>query len=466
MGKIQYDFNKKIEACEERSEKKALKETCKKNQRKVMVVVVILLLATLLVLKYTPFFLGNINSIITLINPKYVIPIPTFIMPLGISFYTLEAISYLCDIYRKKIKPDYNLLRLALYLSFFPKITEGPICRYSDTAKALYDGKRSTFNNWVFGAERIAYGMLKKIVVADRLNIFITNVYKDYADKDGGIVMLAMFCYTCQLYMEFSGTMDIVIGSAEMLGIKMPENFRQPFFSCSITEFWQRWHITLGTWLRDYIFYPIIMTEPLTKLTKKARKKIGKHLGSLTSGTIALFVVWACNGLWHGSAWNYIFFGMYHFVLITLENVFDPWFETLAQKMHINRKALPYKIFQGLRTVLLVCVGELFFRAEGLRAGLVMFKNLVTNFSFSKFADGSVLKMGMDGKDYIIVGITILLVLAVSIAKEKGINIRQKIAERNIVVRYIIYVAVIVYIVIFGAYGVGYVPIDPIYANF
>ena len=186
---------------------------------------------------------------------------------------------------------------------------EGPICRYGETAQQLWAGNPITYHNLTFGVQRMLYGFFKKLVIADRLNLLVVTVFDGYMDYDGGVIALGMVCYTCQLYMDFSGVMDIVIGCAEIFSVTLPENFRQPFFSRSVSEFWRRWHITLGTWFRDYVFYPLSLSEPLKRLTKSARKKWGNHFGPLCASAVALFCVWFCNGLWHGAAWCFLFFG-------------------------------------------------------------------------------------------------------------------------------------------------------------
>ena len=178
--------------------------------------------------------------------------------------------------------------------------------------------------------------MMKKLVVADRLNSFVVLVFNDYGNCDGGVIALGAVLYTVQLYMDFSGSMDAVIGIAEIFGVPMPENFERPFFSRTISEFWKRWHITLGAWFRDYLFYPVTASDKMKKLTSSARKKIGNHYGPLLAGSVALFCVWLSNGLWHGSDWNFIFFGMYHFVLILLGNLIAPPVRWLNRKLHVN----------------------------------------------------------------------------------------------------------------------------------
>jgi len=459
LEKIQQQCKERVKSVE-RPLRKQIKKEYKKRQLHLLWFGVFLHIGLLIVLKYSVFISKNMNAI------GIPMPIHKFMIPIGISFYTLQAVSYMIDVYHEKIKADHCLGRLALYMSFFPQLMEGPICRYEQTAYALYEGKDLDLKNVRFGYMRIAYGLIKKLIIADRLNPFIKIVFKDYMQFDGGMIALAMFCYTCQLYMDFSGTLDIVIGSGEAFGITMPENFKQPFFSKSISEFWTRWHITLGTWFKDYIYYPMSLSTGLRKVTKTARKYVGSYYGPLLSGTIALFCVWFCNGLWHGAAWSYIFFGMYHFVLITLANIFTPIISSFYEKCHIHKDHFVIMVIRMIKTSLLVCVGELFFRAHGLKAGLHMFYQMVTDFSLDSFFDLTFLKQGVDGKDFFIMIITIVFIFVISVLKEKDVSIREGIEKKNIVIRWTIWYALIFYIIIFGAYGTGYVPVDPIYAGF
>ena len=262
--------------------------------------------------KIYPFFFSNFNALFHAWALPITLRIPYFLLPIGISFYTMQAASYLFDVYRQKIPADRNLFRLALYLSFFPLLMEGPICRYEQTAQQLWEAPALRYQAPA-GLQRTELRFNQKILVADRLNLLIKTVFDHYEDYDGLVIAVAAVCYTIQLYMDFSGTMDLAVGAGRIFGFQIPENFQRPFFSRSIPEFWQRWHISLGTWFKDYIFYPLSMSKPLKKLTTKARKRLGSHYGPLVAGSIALFCVWLCNGLWHGAAWNYIFFGLYHF---------------------------------------------------------------------------------------------------------------------------------------------------------
>ena len=275
-----------------------------------------------------------------------------------------------------------------------------------------------------------------------------------------------MVGYTFQLYMDFSGTIDVALGSGQIFGVTLPENFRRPFFSRTISEFWQRWHITLGAWLKDYIFYPVSMSKRVTKLSMLAKKKYGNHVASLVAGSIALFCVWIANGIWHGAGWKYIFFGMYHFAFILCGNIVQPTVIKTAQRLHIDRNCLWYRIIQIIRTAILVCIGELFFRAHGLAAGIKMFRKMFTDFTFATLRDGSIFTFGMDPKDYIVLGAFALFLLVIGIIQEKGIIIRDEINKKNVVFRLAVYYVFILIIVIFGAYGADYLPVNPIYADF
>lgn len=444
-----------------KEEKKKIKVKFQHKKKLVLLISILINVGILIFLKYSGFFATNIN---TLFNTH--IEVPKFLLPIGISFYTLQAVSYIIDVYRGSIEADSNIGRLALFLSFFPEIMEGPICRYSETANDLYEGKSITFHNFTFGFQRIFYGVLKKCVIADRLNPLITNVFINYNNYNGGIIALGAIAYTIQLYMEFSGTMDIVIGVAEIFGIKLPENFKRPFASKTISEFWKRWHITLGTWFKDYIFYPISVSSPFRKLTLSLRKKLGNYYGPVLAGVTALFTVWLLNGFWHGVGWQYILFGLYHFCLILIGSLISPLIKKITDKLHINRNSKGYHITQIIKVCILVFIGELIFRAEGLQACMSMLHSLFTDFSFVSFTNGTFLKLGIDGADFIIVGVTLIIIFIISHLEEKGVNVRDLISKQNIVIRWAIYYAFILFIIIFGAYGYGYIPVDPIYAQF
>lgn len=462
LDKVKNDGKQELKAAD-KEHKKLLKEKTRKKQIRIIVLAAVLLIGILAVLKYSPFAVTNINTLFRLLHLPYEMQIPEVLVPIGISFYTLQALAYLFDVYRQKMPADRNLLRIALFMSFFPQIMEGPICRYSDTTESLWQADGIKWDRFIKGSQRIAFGIMKKLLVADRLNRMLKYVFFNFDTLDGSVIALGAASYTLQLYMDFSGTMDVVIGSAEIFGVKLPENFRRPFFSRTISEFWQRWHITLGTWFRDYIFYPVSMAKSVTKLTLRVGKRLGRHAGSIIAGGIALFCVWICNGIWHGAGWQFIFFGMYHFVLIFCGNIIQPVVIKTAQELKIDRESLGYRIVQTVRTGILVCIGEMFFRAHGLRDGLGMFRRLVTDFHPSALRSGI---PGMDQRDWMVIGAFVIFLFIIGIIQERGVIIREEINSKSLWLRLTIYCVFIMIIIVFGAYGLGYTPVDPIYANF
>lgn len=451
---------------EEKEERKKIKSKYRTKMRAVLCFAVLLHIGALVMLKYSPFFVTNINSLLSLVHIPLTLDIPKYMIPVGLSFFSLQALSYIIDVYRGTVKADGNIFRLALFISFFPQIVEGPICRYSQTADALWNVKQIKYDDLAIGLQRFLYGFMKKLVIADRLNAAVKEIFDNYESFDGGIIFLGAVFYTVQLYADFSGSMDAVVGIGRIFGVKMPENFRQPFFSRTISEFWQRWHITLGTWFKDYIFYPVTMSKPMKKLTTAARKKLGNHFGPLLAGAVALFCVWFANGLWHGAAWSYIFFGMYHFALILGGSIISPAIKFINGKLHISPENPVYKAIQIIRSCLLVVIGEMFFRANGLKAGLAMFTRLITHAGFTPLTKDVLTALHIDMRDIIIVCVAAAIILAVGIFREKGIDVGEKLYSKNVVVRRAVLYSLIMFIVIFGAYGAGYVPVDPMYAEF
>ena len=214
---------------------------------------------------------------------------------------------------------------------------------------------------------------------------------------------------------------------------------------------------------KDYIYYPISLSKPLKKLTLKLRKGLGNHYGPLVSGSIALFVVWFLNGLWHGAGYTFLFFGMYHFVMIVGGNFLGPLFVKLCSLLHINRENIVYRVLQSVKMTLFVFIGEMFFRADTVTQGIEMFKGIVTRF---KFSGSELLNLGLDIYDYIIIIAAIIFVFIISLLKEKGVDVRERLNKKKTFIKWAILYAFILSIFIFGAYGPGYEPVDPIYADF
>ena len=457
------DEKKEILLKNKNADKKLINKNIKSKKKLILVLCILFNVSFLVVFKYLGFLTININGLLDIFHANYKLKIIDLIAPIGISFYTLSALSYIIDVYNGKIEADKSFTKVALFLSFFPQIMEGPITRFSDTANDLYSGKKIEHNNLVLGYQRMMYGLFKKKLLVDRFSLLVINVFNNYNSYNGLTIFLGAVSYTVMLYMEFSGTMDIVIGSGQIFGINIPENFRQPFFSKNISEFWTRWHISLGAWFKDYIYYPISLSKPLKKLTVKLRKKLGNHYGPLVSGSIALFVVWFLNGLWHGAGYTFLLFGLYHFIMIAFGNFISPIVIKICDKFKINRENIFYRVLQSIKMSIFVFFGELIFRANSIKDVSGMFKGIFTRF---KFNFNELHLLGLDVYDFVIIIITIIIVFIIGILKEKNINIGQKLYEKKLWIRWLIYYVLILSIYIFGAYGPGYEPLDPIYADF
>ena len=219
----------------------------------------------------------------------YAFTIRRVLLPIGISFYTLQAISYMADVYWEKIKPEENILKLALFLGFFPQIMEGPISMYSQTSDDLWAGESLKMNNLAQGGIRLVWGLFKKMIIADRLFMLVTALFDHYEKYSGALIIVAAIAYTTQLYMEFSGCMDIIIGSGKMFGVTLPENFNQPFASKNAAEFWRRWHMTLGVWFKTYVFYPVSVSGVVKKWNKFSKKHFSKYITKLGVSAYAYF---------------------------------------------------------------------------------------------------------------------------------------------------------------------------------
>ncbi len=411
-------------------------------------------------------FVGVMINLIALAMLKYLRVFgigTTWLVPIGISYYTLQAISYMTDIQRGTLTFEKNPAKLALYLSYFPQIMEGPISRYSEVADGLYEGKRITYENLTLGYQRIVWGLFKKMLIADRFAPMVSRVFRSYEGMDGSAIFLGAVAFTIQLYMEFSGCMDIVLGTGQIFGIKLPENFRQPFFAKDASDFWRRWHITLGTWLKDYIFFPVSLSKPVKNLTKKFKNNGQINVSKFTGPTIALFFVWLGNGVWHGPRTNYLFYGMYYFVIIFLENILEEPSKKLTERLKINREKAYFKALQIIKLLFIVIMGEMFFRADSVGAGFRMFGKIMTSFHITMLRETN---FSVDSYDLACAIIFTIVVFIVDIIKEKGIDIREKITGFKLPVRWIIWYAMIILIVIFGAYGKGYTMVDMIYAAY
>lgn len=443
-------------------ERSAVKKQYKAKEKRVLIAGIVILLGILAYLKYCNFFIQNINRIFAASGSGFHLNPQNLLIPIGISFYTLEAIGYMADVYWGRIKAEHNFGKVALFLGFFPQIMEGPISSWNDTADALWECRPVRSENLTKGIIRIAWGLFKKIVVADRLSVLVAAIYDDYTSYHGVMIVVVAIAYTLQLYMEFSGCMDIVIGSGNLFGVDLPENFRQPFFAGNASEFWRRWHITLGTWMKDYIFYPMSLSKKMNKFGKWGKKHFGNTFGRTLPICFANIVIFFIVGIWHGAAWKYIAYGLYNGFIIAISNLLEPVYKKLLSKFHINATSRGWTLWQIIRTFILVNIGWYFDMADSVSQALCMIRWSIQGFSLSQF-NSSLLDLGIEARDYIIIIAGCIIVFIISVLKEKGIAIRESIAAKPLAVRWAAYYALIAVILIFGYIGAtqGF-----IYANF
>lgn len=443
--------------------KKAIKAQTKRNKRLICALILVLNFGVLAFLKYFNFTIGNINLILEGIGSGQRLNAMNLLLPLGISFYTFQSMSYIIDIYQGKYAAEKNIFKFALFVSFFPQILQGPIGRFDRLAHQFYEGHQFELKNIQFGIQLILWGYFKKIILADRAAVLVNKVFSDYTNYHGFYIVVAVVLYSVELYADFSGGMDVVIGIAEIFGIKMDQNFARPFFSRSIGEFWRRWHITLGTWMKDYIFYPFSLSKAMNKFGKFSKKRFGNTIGRVLPICLANLLIFFIVGIWHGAAWKFVAYGLYNGIIIAFSNLMEPVYKWCLAKLHINGEARPWKLFQMIRTIILINIGWYFDMATDFKAAIIMLKNTFVGLSFSTFKDGSLFKIGLTQRDFVFIGIGCAVWFVISVLQERKIKIRETLALAPLPVRWIIY-----FMLIFATPFLGYIGASTgfIYAQF
>jgi D-alanyl-lipoteichoic acid acyltransferase DltB (MBOAT superfamily) len=378
-----------------------------------------------------------------------------FVIPLGVSYVSFSLISYLADIYWGRDTADKNPLKHILYVLFFPKISQGPITRHKKLAQSLYNGENMSYEGLSFGIQRMLYGYFKKVVIADRIAIVTGKMFSSVYDYSGSMLAAATILAALELYCDFSGYMDIILGFSETLGFQLDENFKHPFFAKTAAEFWRRWHITLGSWFKDYIYTPIVMSRSVKKLGKAVKKAWGKKVGNNIMKVIALTAVWLLTGLWHGTGVNYILWGCMWGTVIILPLLFEDVFITINSVLRISTDSFLWKLFQMLRTSAIFCLGVLITRVPSLFELRLVLSKIVKSPMISDRFRGYIFDQGVNKPEFILMIIGLLIVLCVSIAQER-VSVRKAIASLYAPLRWIIYAVSITIILLFGIYGAEY----------
>ena len=420
-------------------------------------------LGTRIVVKYADFVIANINLVSNALTGGGGFKLLNLILPMGISFYTFKSISYLVDVYRKKYRAERNFFKFALYISFFLQLIQGPISRFDHISESLFTRHNYNHKDFVRGLYRLLWGYFKKMVIADRILPAVLTIVSDSETYNGAFALMGIMFYAVQIYADFSGGIDITIAIAEMLGIKVEENFIRPYFSKNVKEYWRRWHITMGAWFRDYVFYPLSVSTLMLKLSKFSRKRLGKSIGKRVPVYISALMVWFLTGLWHGAGWNFVVWGLLNGLCILISDELKPVFAAFHKLIPI--KKLPfraYDAFSAIRTVFIMssirmldCYGDVG----------VTFKAFFSIFWVNNWGKAVVTDLGITTADYLVLAVGVVILFVVSLAS-RTIDIRDRILAKNEIVWYPVLALLLVTILIFGVYGIGYDSSQFIYNRF
>ncbi|MGC9395369.1 MAG: MBOAT family O-acyltransferase [Anaerolineae bacterium] len=337
-----------------------MKATPDPGKRKVLLVLgVVSNVGLHFVLKYLGFGVDTLRTLFGYVGLTFQVTVPTLLLPVGISFYTLQAISYLVDVYRAKIEPETHVGLFALYMAFFPKLVSGPIERAAHLIPQFRQ-PHTLDTSLLFGGLRLMlWGMFKKVVIADRLAVYVNAVYGDPGGHAGWTIVIAVLFSAAHIYIDFSAYTDIAIGVARLFDFEVIPNFEQPYLSSSIAEFWRRWHISFSSWLRDYMYIPL-----------------GGNRVSPWRRDLNVLIVFLASGLWHGAAWTFVFWGAMHGVYLILERRSKPIFDRIARALRFEDTAVR-RIMGTVTTMLLVSFAWIFFYARSLPDALLLIQNLV-----------------------------------------------------------------------------------------
>ncbi|MBR3873399.1 MAG: MBOAT family protein [Clostridia bacterium] len=406
-------------------------------------------LAILFFFKYYQFAAESLTAALGRFGVSWQAPVVDVLLPVGISFYTFQALSYTMDVYRGDSQAEGNFLRYALFVSFFPQLVAGPIERSSNLLSQLRKEKPFDPDNFKNGALMMLWGYFQKMVIADRAAVLADHVFANYQSYAGYSLAVAVVVFAIQIYCDFGGYSAIAIGAAKILGVDLMQNFRQPYFAQSVGEFWRRWHISLSTWFRDYLYIPL-----------------GGNRKGILRKFLNLMITFLLSGLWHGANWTYVVWGGLNGLFQIAGDVKNRLLRKLPVDRLINRSCFSYRLFQRLFTFALICLTWVFFRAESISQALDFLKQMFSVHNPWIFFDETLYTLGLSRLELGILLFSAGVLLAVDIAHEHGVSLRARLAEQNLLFRWAVYVGVIVFILIYGMYGPGFDAAQFIYFQF
>lgn len=399
--------------------------------------------------KYTNFFLRIISIMMSYVGISFKIPSFDIVLPVGISFYTFQALSYTVDVYRGDIYAEKNFFRYALFVSFFPQLVAGPIERSKNLLTQLAVPHKTDFEKMRDGFLMMLWGYFLKIVLADRIAVFVDTVYGDTTQYPGCYLVIASILFAIQIYCDFAGYSTIAMGAAQILGIKLLENFNAPYLSMSVGDFWRRWHISLTSWFKDYLYIPL----------GGSRKGIfRKYLNKM--------IVFLVSGLWHGASFTYVIWGGLNGVYQIVGEIIEPIRTKICNALLLNRKSITHKIMRIMVTFIFVDFAWIFFRAQSVGHAFEIINSIFTVLNPWVLFDGSLYSCGLDIKNYWLMMAGIGVLLFSDICKDKGICLKTKIQVQAWWFRAFFISIAIAIILLFGIWGPTYNANNFIYFQF
>lgn len=406
--------------------------------------------------KYASFVLDSINGALAALNVQLVAPSFDILLPVGISFYTFQALSYTMDVYRGEVRPERNILKYALFVSFFPQLVAGPIERSKQLLWQVNEvplRKLVDYRRIVSGLILMLWGFFIKLVIADRAAVLADNVFANYEMYEATGLALGVLAFAVQIYCDFAGYSTIAIGAAKVLGFSLMENFNTPYFATSIRDFWRRWHISLSSWFRDYLYIPL-----------------GGNRKGVPRKYLNLFIVFVASGLWHGAEWSFVAWGALHGMYQIVGDCTRGLRLKALDRMRVDRGSFGYKAIQVLITFTLVCIAWVFFRADTIQDAfryLAIFVSQPDPWVLFGGASTTLLSFGLDGLELNILVVSLMALLAVDVLKYRnGQTIDAFLLEQPLAFRWAILLLLIGFVIAFGQYGAGYDANQFIYFQF
>ncbi|MCH5257134.1 MAG: MBOAT family protein [Lachnospiraceae bacterium] len=399
--------------------------------------------------KYINFALTILTNLFAQIHIQLNAPVFDIILPVGISFYTFQSLSYTMDVYRNEIYAEKNFFRYALFVSFFPQLLAGPIERSKNLLKQLAVPKKFCFEDAREGILLMMWGFFLKIVLADRIAIFVDTVYGDFSTYPGAYLVVATLLFAFQIYCDFAGYSTIAMGAAKILGIKLMENFDAPYLSTSVSEFWKKWHISLTSWFKDYLYIP---------LGGSRRGSIRKYINKM--------IVFLLSGLWHGPSFSFIAWGGLNGLYQIIGEMLKPIRDKLVSVLRLDRESLGHKLIHIAATFVLVDFSWIFFRAYSFKEALEIIKSMITVKNPWVLFDSSLYMCGLDEKNFHLMLLGIVILLFADFCKRKGIKIREVVVRQDYWFRWCFFAFAISAIFTLGVWGQDYNEANFIYFQF